>query len=212
MMARNPILLLDYGGVYAFEYERGAWDACFAQALGATVARFTSVNTGQLPAMFNSGTVSLKYYLEALAMRLGTKLVHDSASRLRAGLVQTTPMPSSAMRALVKDLRASGYSVGLVSDVPAFIAVTISRFGGYDGFDTVALSCDRGCSKRTGQLYAAALSDLAASPQDALAVDDRPYALEGASEVGISRRILVDGFSDAEELATAIRSHLIGTY
>ena len=97
---------------------------------------------------------------------------------------QLKPLPQ--MVELVKELRAEGHPVGLLTNVTPTTEEDVRAHGGYAGFDFVIQSCKIGFAKPDPEVYALALKQLnGVEPHEVVFVDDRERCLTPARELGI---------------------------
>jgi putative hydrolase of the HAD superfamily len=86
----------------------------------------------------------------------------------------------------VRELKRSGYTVGMVSTTVAPTAADIRAHGGYDLFDPVILSCDIGYAKPDRETYMIAMEHLPdVRPDEVIFLDDREMCLPPAAALGI---------------------------
>jgi len=106
--------------------------------------------------------------------------------------------PIPEMLSLVQQLRASGYKVGLLSNVMAYNANDIREHGVYDGFDFLVLSYEQGFAKPDPEIYDIALKKLGEGikPTEVVFLDDKEECLAPAREIGI-KTILVESHQQA---------------
>jgi len=101
--------------------------------------------------------------------------------------------PLTEMVALVQQLRASGYIVGLLSNIIPTTAKMIREHGGYDGFDFLVLSCEVGARKPEEKIYQIALSHLnGIAPEEVVFLDDVEACAAAASALGIHAIHVID--------------------
>lgn len=68
----SPIstLLLDYGGIYAFEYDPRSWNTALSEALGIALDRLSQVDLRDLDSAIGTGEMTTDTYLSKVAVRL----------------------------------------------------------------------------------------------------------------------------------------------
>ncbi|HEY1064436.1 MAG TPA: HAD family phosphatase [Candidatus Saccharimonadales bacterium] len=104
---------------------------------------------------------------------------------------QLTPLPF--MLEFVKELRAAGYPVGLISNVFHDTAQIIRQNGGYDGFDFLVLSYEVGTRKPQPRMYEIALEKLdGLEPEEVVYLDDRESLVQAARELGFQSIYVTD--------------------
>ncbi|MFE5590426.1 HAD-IA family hydrolase [Streptomyces sp. NPDC056549] len=103
--------------------------------------------------------------------------------------------------AALREWRAAGAFVGLMSNMPAEWSVHLGSFPSVaDAFDEVLLSCDVGTRKPEGEMFRLAEARSGLAPRFNVLVDDLPENVEGARRAGWSG-VLSGG--DATESAIA---------
>jgi len=97
---------------------------------------------------------------------------------------ELTPLPE--MVELVKQVKAAGYKVGLVSNIFKETATIIRSNGGYDHFDFIVLSNEVGSRKPEAKIYEVALAQLdGIAANEIMFLDDRERGTLGAEKVGM---------------------------
>ncbi|MGB4758435.1 MAG: HAD family phosphatase [Candidatus Saccharimonadales bacterium] len=90
------------------------------------------------------------------------------------------------MRQLVRELKAKGYSVGLVANVIPNTLDEINRHGGYDDFEFLILSCEVGYAKPDPEIYKLAFDYLPGiDPSEMMFIDDQERFLVPAKQLGM---------------------------
>lgn len=90
------------------------------------------------------------------------------------------------MKALVQQLKADGYHVGLISNVIPPTATDIHAHGGYDLFDFTILSYEAGVAKPDKEIYERSMEKLPGiRPQEVVFIDDQQRCLVTAEELGM---------------------------
>ncbi|WP_445220501.1 HAD family hydrolase [Bradyrhizobium sp. Pa8] len=89
-------------------------------------------------------------------------------------------------RAIISELRRSGYRIGLLSvHAREWISYCEDRFSFRELFDEVSYSFETGTCKPAAQSFAMILERLRCRPQQALFIDDMPGNLDAASMIGM---------------------------
>ena len=92
----------------------------------------------------------------------------------------------SRVLAWIDQLRASGFTVGILSNLPLPLATALRETEGFlDHFDHVTLSCDLGLFKPQAPIYEHSFQGLKVAPEEALFIDDKVENVEGARAVGM---------------------------
>ena len=95
--------------------------------------------------------------------------------------------------AYVGELIDAGHRVGLLSNIPTFLAERVrARHTWLERFDAVTMSCDIGVAKPDPGAYRAACAALGAEPGEVLFFDDNPVNVAAAREFGM-RAVEVTG-------------------
>jgi len=108
-----------------------------------------------------------------------------------------------ALVRLIRELRARGYRVGLLSNAPPGRAANSSpagRWGMEDLFDAQVFSYQVGALKPDPRTYQAILNTLGVKAQEALFVDDSPANVAGARAAGMAAVRFVGTTALMEEL------------
>lgn len=88
--------------------------------------------------------------------------------------------------AYIRELKADGYQVALLSNAPPGLVKRIEEgYGVTDAFDVLVCSGDVGMKKPDPAIYRLTLERLGVEPEQALFVDDFVSNLEGAAALGI---------------------------
>lgn len=118
---------------------------------------------------------------------------------------ELTPIPF--MVDFVKELHASGYPVGLVSNVFQDTAELIRKNGGYEAFDFLVLSCEVGARKPEPLMYETALRKLDdVKPGEVMYLDDREHLTIAASKLGLHSIYVTDQVEAIKEVRQLIRT------
>ncbi len=123
---------------------------------------------------------SIRYICEQLGIRV-TKAQVNQASAIRLEYTVKTIVPRPNTIATIKELKETGYKVGLISDcspeAPAVWPKTL--FAGV--FDCTIFSCEVGVKKPDRRIYQMACDKLGVKPGDCLYVGDgASHELSGA--------------------------------
>ncbi|HID48671.1 MAG TPA: HAD family phosphatase, partial [Chromatiales bacterium] len=111
-----------------------------------------------------------------------------------------------AMIALVRQLRASGYVTGILSDQTRWLDVLDRKYHFYREFDRIYNSSYLGKGKRDPSLFTDVAADLELSPGAILFVDDDAGNVARAREAGMQAIV----FSDPVQLIRALKERLPG--
>ena len=89
------------------------------------------------------------------------------------------------MGSLLRELKAAGYRLYLLSNVSRTVYEYLSRIDGADCLDGLLLSAEEGCAKPDARIYARLLSKFALVAQECFFIDDNAPNIEGARACGI---------------------------
>jgi len=114
-----------------------------------------------------------------LAHALYEQVMHPSTWR---------PYPDTEW--ILRELRARGLKIGIVSNIAFDLRPLFAEHGLGDLIDTYALSFEQGMAKPAPQLFAAACDSIGVSPSEALMVGDDPLTDGAAAAAGCRVHIL----------------------
>lgn len=175
-------LIFDFGGVImktVTPAPRWAWDDKLGLARGSTER---AVHNDDSWRRAQTGALSLADYWIDVAGRLR----HPAADmpQLEADFYGGDQL-DSAIIALIKDRKAAGQRVALLSnDSPALIA-KLDRLKIRELFDPLVVSAHIGVMKPDPAAYHAVLDPLGYAAADTVFIDDMPANIEGALAVGM---------------------------
>ena len=182
-MARpvSKAILIDLGGVLIKDYLPAA-AAAWGIRLGITPQVFMEALFGGSDGQVVIGRVSEQQWWDIVAVRLGAS--PDLVAELRQDLADREVW-DEALAGLVRGLRDRARTA-IVSNAWPGTRERIVRAGMLDLVDQTVLSCEVGYAKPDPRIYQAALRQLAASPGDALFIDDMPANVAAAQSLGIT--------------------------
>jgi putative hydrolase of the HAD superfamily len=178
--ARKAILI-DVGGVLILDYLPGA-AAAWSTRLGITQQAFLGALFGGSDDRVLTGQVSEPMWWDIVAGRLGAgpallaELRQDLASR---------EVWDEALVAFLRRLRGHA-KTAIVSNAWPGTRARMAVAGKLDITDKIVLSCEIGYAKPDRRIYQAALRQLAATPGDALFIDDTPGHVATADSLGMT--------------------------
>ena len=100
-------------------------------------------------------------------------------------LARTTHVYEDVVPTL-RELRARGVPVALVSNCDHATAPLLRGLGLHQLLDAAVLSCEVGCVKPDARIFQEALGRLGVPAQQSVFVDDQPRFLDGAAALGIA--------------------------
>lgn len=90
----------------------------------------------------------------------------------------------------IKQLRRSGYTVGILSNLPFPLADALRGTPGFlEHFDHVTFSCDLRLFKPQAAIYEHSFRGLNVAPEETLFIDDKIENVEGARAVGMESEL-----------------------
>ena len=90
----------------------------------------------------------------------------------------------------IETLRANGYTVGILSNLPHPIAETLREAPGFlEHFDHITFSCDLRLFKPQSAIYEHSFQGLGAAPEETLFIDDKQENVDGARAVGMQAEL-----------------------
>ncbi len=129
------------------------------------------------------GTHSEKDTLSLVRARLPERL-HAAAERCVYWWKEPF-WPVPGMAALVKELKALGYGIYLLSNATRELHVYFSRIPGSEYFDGMLVSSDHLLLKPQHEIYEELFHRFSLDPARCYFIDDSPANIEGASRVGM---------------------------
>ena len=90
----------------------------------------------------------------------------------------------------IKTLRAAGFTVGILSNLPHPIAASLRSTPGFmEHFDHVTFSCELRLFKPQAAIYEHSFQGLKVAPEETLFIDDKIENVEGARAVGMNAEL-----------------------
>jgi putative hydrolase of the HAD superfamily len=157
------------------------------------MAGFFGLNTDQfLPLWernrgpFDRGDLSAKVYWSMLAADAGVSIDSRQMEELCTLDLEMWSHINSAMIDWVRQLRASGLKVGLLSNMPAdMVTHCRKQFAWLEVFDFATFSADVRLIKPDRAIYEYTLRGLGVKPSEAIFLDDREVNIQAARELGM---------------------------
>jgi putative hydrolase of the HAD superfamily len=92
--------------------------------------------------------------------------------------------------AWIDQLRAGGYTVGILSNLPHPLADALRATPGFlEHFDHATLSCDLKLFKPQAEIYLHSVRGLGVAPEETLFIDDKQENVDGARAVGMKAEL-----------------------
>lgn len=180
---RYKLLILDYGGVYSFEYNVAAFNTIMHESFGVVASDSDRASIAPLSRLLAANRITTEQYVTEVAELLGSSS-YDVA-RFEAATLQATFDPSEPMKALVDSVKAHGIRVSLLSDMYLFEVEKTRPWGRYDQFDYTSFSAEAGFTKADPEFFMQTLQHFGCNPDDVLFVDDIKRHIQTAQKVGI---------------------------
>ena len=131
---------------------------------------------------YDRGTNTLEEVTETLVEMTGRPYAR-CAEVLQQAIDLQEPIP--ATEALVRDLKAAGYRLYVLSNMAREFIAHLRRFPVYGLFDGEVISCEEQTVKPEPRIYRILLDRYGLAPEETLFIDDRPANLEAAARFGI---------------------------
>ncbi|MDE6046168.1 MAG: HAD family phosphatase, partial [Alistipes sp.] len=97
--------------------------------------------------------------------------------------------PVRPTEALVRDLKAAGYRLYVLSNMSREFIAFLRRFPVYGLFDGEVVSCEEGSVKPERRIYEILLERYGLDPSETLFIDDRPANIAAAAQLGIRGKL-----------------------
>jgi putative hydrolase of the HAD superfamily len=190
-------IIFDWGGVLCEETALGLI-SYFSQALKVDPKPLVRAFRPYLPA-FQKGEISEDDLWQGMCAVL--KIERPYNQSLWGEALRAIYTPKREMFDLASQLKAKGYTVGLLSNAEQ-AAMQFFYEQGYAMFDVAVFSCAEGTRKPEQKIYEIALERLHVTPHEAIFIDDRADFLAGAQRLGI-HTILFKGHEQVRQELTS---------
>ncbi len=108
--------------------------------------------------------------------------------------------------AWIDQLRVSGYTVGILSNLPHPLADALRATPGFlEHFDHVTLSCDLRLFKPQAGIYLHSVRGLGVAPEETLFIDDKQENVDGARAVGMKAELFTTWEEFVRDVPTRYR-------
>jgi epoxide hydrolase-like predicted phosphatase len=174
--------IFDFGGVLARTEDytpRHAWDERLGLPTGS-VER--AVHHSDIWIQAQLGRITPRAYWNGVAELLYMR--KEDIDELRRDYFSGDRL-NHKLVALIRDLRAKGYPVALLSNESLQLESRLREYGIHDLFDHVLISALMGMMKPDPTVYRVALQSVHAAPHEAVFVDDSLVNVRGAQPLGI---------------------------
>lgn len=190
-------VIFDFGGVLVKTLDqsaRHAWDDRLGLARGS-VERIVHGSEAWREAQL--GRLSVADYWAAVAHQLH---LSDAEVRQLAEDYFSRDALDSALIDFIRQLRAAGHAVALLSNDSPALMDKLRLLGIADLFDPIIISANIGVMKPDARAYQAVLDALRIPPGQAVFIDDIPANVSGAQVLGIHAVHYMAGMNLAETL------------
>ena len=184
MSLKYKLLILDYGGVYSFEYVVSNFDKIMISTFGKVPNEEERQAISEKSRLLGADKISTKEYIIMLGKILDVTQLPTTQQFEDATVAVTSP-PTKEMVELVRDIQSHGVKVSLLSDMYMFEVKLTRPWGRYDGFDHTSFSAEAGITKSDPGFFKQTLNHFGVLPEETLFVDDVLSHIEVAKSVGI---------------------------
>jgi putative hydrolase of the HAD superfamily len=191
-------VVFDFGNVICFppaqeKYERAAADA------GLPVDEFLAAMwKDRLP--YDGGETSQEYWRK-VAAHASTEFDDSLIERMVQHEIGFWNTFDARVFDWMKALRAAGFTIGILSNLPHPIAASLRATPGFmEHFDHVTFSCDLRLFKPQSAIYEHSFRGLNVAPAETLFIDDKQVNVDGARAVGMNAEL----FTTWEEFAAVV--------
>lgn len=207
MSKKYDLLILDYGGVYSFDYDPASFNQIMLDVFGRQPNEQQKKRIVEVATLLGTNTITTEDYISRVAQIMQSSI--PNTQTYEDAVVSHGFPPSPVMVGLVRDVRKAGVKVSLLSDMYLFELERMRPTGRYEGFDYTSFSSEIGYMKSSLEAFKTTLDHFAVAPQKTLFVDDVPLFIENAKTLGLDTLWANKAeLNTATELAVAIRKRL----
>lgn len=182
-------VIFDYGGVVSSGGAGHGTSARLAQNLGIDQDLARSIVDDGWYGLVR-GAYSVDQFWAAVEKNY-SKSIAEVARNIWNTWEQMHPRPE--MITFIRELKAKGYTIGLLSNVIPSTSQDIRDHGGYDLFNPCLLSYQLGYAKPDHEMYEKLLGSLPGiKPEEILFVDDQEKCMPPARALGIRPLVATD--------------------
>ncbi|MEO8105269.1 MAG: HAD-IA family hydrolase [Candidatus Saccharibacteria bacterium] len=206
-MSKYELLILDYGGVYSFEFTHADVDRLRTTVFGRIPTDEEVALIAPIEKRLARNDISSQEYVGYVADIMSVAV--PSVELFERTVLSVTHPPSAAMVKLREKVSAAGIKTVILSNMFLFEMVMTKPQGRYEGFDFTDFSCAAGLTKSETKFFQITLDHFGVAADKALFVDDMLANTQTARVLGI-HTIHADklAFGSAEQLAEAIAVEL----
>lgn len=202
------LLILDYGGVYSFDYVASNFNKIMKSTFGKIPDDEQRQQIAEKSRLLGENKIGSQDYVNMVSNILG---IPNPASvrQFEDATIAVTNPPSKEMVDLVARVRAAGIKVSLLSDMYMFELQLTRPWERYEGFDYTAFSAEAGITKQSPQFFEQTLRHFHVEAADALFVDDTMKNIEIAKSIGLGTLFAdKDDYTQVGQLVNQIYSLL----
>jgi putative hydrolase of the HAD superfamily len=191
-------VVFDFGNVICFPPAKEKIERAAAEA-GMPVDQFLKAMwKDRLP--YDGGETSREYW-HKVAEAGGTSFDEALVERMVQHEVGFWDTFDSRVIDWIKRLRAGGYTIGILSNLPHPIAASLRQTPGFlDHFDHITFSCDLRLFKPQAAIYEHSFQGLNVPAEQTLFIDDKMENVEGARAAGMNAEL----FTSWEEFSREV--------
>jgi len=149
---------------------------------------------------WDRGEIGAQEVLQAICAHLPERLHERVRGHVPSFFEAMTPIPGT--NALVRELKAMGRNVYLLTNVPSIFEQEKRRIPCLDCFDGILASYEAHLLKPEREIYLAFLERFGLRAEDCFFIDDMQANIDGAAAAGIAGHCFGDG--DVARLRTAL--------
>ena len=185
MLNLCKLLILDYGGVYSFDYDSGNFNKIIVDTFGKMPSENERLQIIERSHLLGANKISTQEYVSMLSKILDVSQP-PTVEKFEDATIAVTNPPSQQMSELVQEVRRNGLKVSLLSDMYMFEVKRTTPWGRYEGFDYVSFSAVVGMTKYDPRFFEQTLSHFGITAKESLFVDDVINNIEVAQSVGLN--------------------------
>jgi len=134
---------------------------------------------------YDRGTVNAAHYWEHVGKKLNRKFSNQEVDHLVAHDIAVWSILNPDMLNWVSHLKNNGIIIGLISNMPLELTLSIRKEPWIADFDHCTFSCEIGMVKPHRSIYEHSLSNLKLNGSESLFIDDRSENIDAAKQLGI---------------------------
>ncbi|HUC89192.1 MAG TPA: HAD family phosphatase [Patescibacteria group bacterium] len=173
-------VLFDYGGVLSESGRVGTVEHILAEIYGIDE---TDIKLDEIHDRLRRGTITSRKFFT----QINRKHPGSAKATKRAFIIHGKELfaGSKKVYSLASKLRDHGFKTGILSNIYEMTADALRKYGRYDGFDPVVLSCEEHLAKPEIAFYERAVKRLGVKPDEIIFVDDQDKCRPPAEALGM---------------------------